>query len=372
MYTSPHLQDIRERFNINGRMVDQATLATAVEHLAPIFAAVEGARFPEIMATLALYLFAQHSVDAAVVEVSVGGRLDATNVVYPTVSVITSISYDHVHLLGKTLKDIAWEKGGIIKPGIPAVSAPQAPEAADELARVAAERGAPFTLIGRDVRFWAHEMQLITETPREGSGQGVTLWMDGKQHIYTTALLGAHQAINAAVAVTALRQLKPVGIVVNEESIHQGLRSVFWAGRLEVVSHNPLILLDSAHNPESAVKLREAIEQLFPQHPRVLVFGAKTTKDISGTLQALLPIADHVVLTRSHDGMTDNPLHLAEVMRALNGLDSKRQGGVNVEGDLGAAMAKARMLAGIQGMVCITGSMFLVGEARTRLGLQPQ
>jgi dihydrofolate synthase/folylpolyglutamate synthase len=104
----------------------------------------------------------------------------------------------------------------------------------------------------------------------------------------------------------------------------------------------------------------------------VLVFGAKTTKDISGTLQALLPIADHVVLTRSHDGMTDNPLHLAEVMRALNGLDSKRQGGVNVEGDLGAAMAKARMLAGIQGMVCITGSMFLVGEARTRLGLQPQ
>jgi dihydrofolate synthase/folylpolyglutamate synthase len=120
------------------------------------------------------------------------------------------------------------------------------------------------------------------------------------------------------------------------------------------------------------MKLREAVEGLFPQHPRVLVFGAKTTKDIGGTLKELLPIADHLVLTRSQDGLTDDPSHLAEVAHALNGLDPKWQSTITVEGNLSVAVAKARMLAGIQGMVCITGSMFVVGEARSLLGLQPQ
>ncbi len=360
MYTSPNLQDLRERFNVNGVMVDKDTLTTAVQRLAPIFERTNGARYPEVMATLALYLFAQHNVDVALVEVSVGGRLDATNAVYPAVSVITSISYDHIHLLGNTLKDIAWEKGGIIKPGIPAVSAPQAQEAAEELTRLAAERGSPFTLVGRDVQFESAAPTI--------EGQSVTLWRAGSEKdTYTTALLGAHQAINAAVTITALRQLNIVGIDVSEQAIHDGLRSVVWAGRLEIVGHNPLLLLDSAHNPESAVKLSEALEALFPQRPRVLVYGSKTTKDIGGTLKELLPLADHLVLTRSSDGMTDDPTHLAAIVREVG-----YNGAILVEPNLSLALDKARANAGSAGLVLVTGSMFIVGETRTLLGLYPR
>jgi dihydrofolate synthase / folylpolyglutamate synthase len=359
MYTSPNLQDIRERFNINGVMVDKETLTGAVQHLAPIFERIEGTRYPEVMATLALYLFAQHHVDVALVEVSVGGRLDATNAVYPAVSVITSISFDHVQLLGKTLKDIAWEKGGIIKAGCPAVSAPQTDEAAAELERIAVERSAPFTLVGRDVPFEVGASTL--------SGQSVTLGEDEHKQTYTTALLGAHQAVNTAVAITALRQLKVIGIEISEQAIHDGLRGVFWAGRMEIVGHDPLVLLDSAHNPESAVKLREAVEILFPQHPRILVYGSKATKDIGGTIKELLPLADHLVLTRSSDGMTDDPIHLANIVRDLG-----YNGTVVVESNLNAALDNARTAASSTGMICITGSMFIVGETRTLLGLVPQ
>jgi dihydrofolate synthase/folylpolyglutamate synthase len=357
MYTSPNLQDIRERFNINGALVDKHSLTEAVQKLAPIFERIDGARYPEVMATLALYLFAQHHVDVALVEVSVGGRLDATNAVYPAVSVITSISFDHVHLLGKTLKDIAWEKGGIIKAGCPAVSAPQVAEAADELERIALERSAPFTLVGRDVPFEVGASTL--------NGQGVTL--GEPQQTYTTALLGAHQAINTAVAITALRQLKIVGIEISEQAIHDGLRGVFWAGRMEIVGHDPLVLLDSAHNPESAVKLREAIETLFPQHPRVLVYGSKATKDIGGTIKELLPLADRLILTRSSDGMTDDPKHLASIVQDLG-----YNGSIVVEPNLNIALDQARILATSTGMVCVTGSMFIIGETRTLLGLPPQ
>ncbi|NWF70089.1 MAG: bifunctional folylpolyglutamate synthase/dihydrofolate synthase [Chloroflexi bacterium] len=359
MYTSPHLQDVRERFLIDGQMVSRAALSAAVTTLAPIFERISGARWPEVMATLALYLFAQHEVDISVVEVSVGGRLDATNVVYPAVSVITRIGYDHMHLLGDTLDKIAWEKAGIIKAGTPAVSAPQQDEARVVLERAAEERSAPFTLVGREVEF---EADLPT-----AEGQRVKLrFPGGESRAYVTALLGAHQAQNAAVAVAALQQLQIVGLQVSERALENGLRRVFWPGRLEVVGHEPLLLLDSAHNPESAQRLVEALQALFPQRPFVLVFGAKTTKDISGTLGALLPLADQVILTRSGDGMTDAPARLAQIAQGLD-----RRAAVQIREDVGAALDVARKQAGRDGLVCVTGSMFIVGEVRTLLGLHP-
>ncbi|MFN8371515.1 MAG: cyanophycin synthetase [Anaerolineae bacterium] len=278
--------------------------------------------------------------------------------VYPAVSVITSISYDHMHLLGRTLKDIAWEKGGIIKPGTPVVTAQQQAEAAAELERIAAERSAPFTHIGQHVK-------LEIAAPSV-SGQSITLTEDGVTRSYTSALLGAHQGMNTAVAVMALRRLKLVGIEVTEAAINAGLRKVFWPGRLEVVGREPLLLLDSAHNPESALRLREALDGLFPQRPRVLVYGSKTTKDIGGTLKELLPLTDQLILTRSSDGMTDHPTHLAQVVRELG-----YGGTLLTEPNLSIAIGKARAQAGSAGLVCVTGSMFIVGETRTLLGLAP-
>jgi dihydrofolate synthase/folylpolyglutamate synthase len=360
MYTSPHLQDIRERFFIDGASIDHETLREAVEKLAPLYEQIAGARFPEVMASTALYLFAQQQVDVALVEVSIGGRLDATNAIYPTVTVITSISYDHTVLLGDTLAKIAWEKAGIIKPGVPLVSAPQPDEAYEIIQRIADERSAPLTLIGRD---WLYET-----LPPSLEGQRVKLARPAEApKTYTTRLIGAHQAVNTVVALAALDQLKIIGITVSEDAIQTGLSEVFWAGRMEIVSRNPLLLLDSAHNPESALRLREAIDALFPQRPLVLVYGSKATKDIAGTIKALLPLTDHMLLTRSSDGTTDDPAHLAAIVR-----DVGYAGDIVLQYNLNEALAEARHLAGSSGMICVTGSMFIVGEARTLLGLAPR
>ena len=194
---------------------------------------------------LAFLFFAEQKVDAAVIEVGLGGRLDATNVVVPVVSVITSLSYDHTYLLGDSLASIAREKGGIIKPGVPAVSAPQPPEALEVLAEIAADVDAPLTLVGRD---WLYTPGTCTR-----DGQTFIAGPAGSPHeVYRTALPGEHQALNATVALAALEWVRRARLDVPEKAVREGFRTVDWPGRLEVVQRSPLLVLDAAHNGASA------------------------------------------------------------------------------------------------------------------------
>ncbi|MBI5960994.1 MAG: bifunctional folylpolyglutamate synthase/dihydrofolate synthase [Chloroflexi bacterium] len=353
LYSSPHLQDFRERFRVNNEFISPEDFTALVNQLHPVLETVKDITWFEVTTALAFMYFAQQKVDIAVIEVGLGGRLDATNVVKPVVSVITSLSYDHIHLLGDTLAAIAAEKGGIIKPGVPVVSAPQPPEALDVLAAIAAEQHSALTLIGRD---WLY-------TPQENSWQGQE-FLAGPTgqplESYCTALPGEHQALNATVALAALDQVRLAGLPVTAAGIHAGLEQVDWPGRLEVVQRSPLLVLDVAHNAASARRLLTALDEMFVQRPLALLFGVFADKDVDGILEALLPAADYLVIAQAV-----HPRALTtDVIEALARQQGYQKPILQIA-DTRLALAKAEELVGPGGLVCTTGSVSLVGEIRT-------
>ncbi|MCI0710968.1 MAG: bifunctional folylpolyglutamate synthase/dihydrofolate synthase [Chloroflexi bacterium] len=352
MYSSPHLQDFRERFQINGNLMAKDQFVQLVEDLLPYFHAVEGITWFEVITALAFEHFAREKVDVAVIEVGLGGRLDATNVVTPLVSVITSLSFDHTYLLGNTLSLIAAEKGGIIKPGIPVVSAPQVDEARETLEKIAEERNAPLTLVGRD---WTFE-----PAPPSISGQTVTVSHHQKTNTYTTNLNGEHQAINMTVALAALEHVKPV-LQIPDVAVRDGLRYVNWPGRFEVVGD---IVLDAAHNRASARWLRETLTALYPNRELVMVFGAKADKDITGMLEELLPVTDSLIITQAVDSRAESPDAIAELAQQTG-----FKGIIDIIPPVGDALEHARQLMPDNGLIFVTGSLYVVGEARTVLQL---
>lgn len=357
MLTSPHLQNLRERIQINREMIPEADFARIFSESVATFEALDNARFPECLAALAFQYFAAESVDVAVIEVGLGGRLDSTNVLTPEVAVFTSISFDHMSLLGETLAKIATEKSGIIKPGCAVVSAPQTPDVIAVLSRASADQGCPLTVVGRDLPFSAD--------PPERDGQGV--WIgDAPGRHFRVAPIGAYQAVNAAVSVAVIEQLRVRGFHIPESAIADGLSAVRWPGRLEVVNETPLVILDGAHNGESGLRLREALIDIFGRRPLVLVYGSKANKDILGMLRAILPVADQVILTRSADQITQDAAALIPFVR-----EAGYSGALEAIGEVGAALRRAEVLAGSAGMVCVTGSLYIVGEVRTYLGLAP-
>lgn len=358
LYSSPHLQDFRERFQINQELISHDALAQIVYDLKPYFDQVEGITWFEVITAVAFEYFAREKVDIAVIEVGLGGRLDATNVLHPVVSMITSLSFDHTHLLGNTLASIAAEKGGIIKPGIPVVTAPQAPEAQEVLERIAVERHAPLTLIGRDWQYQVH--------PESLNGQSVTISVGGEKRTYRTALMGQHQAINMTVVLAAMQRVREAGFAISEEAIHTGLETVNWPGRLEVVRANPLVVLDSAHNRASAECLRHALRHLFGEKPLVLVFGAKGDKDITGMMEELLPITTSIIVAQAIDSRAESPDAIVNIIR-----ETGYTGQITIVPVVGEAVQQGIEQAGTDGMVCVTGSLYVVGEARTWLGLPP-
>jgi dihydrofolate synthase/folylpolyglutamate synthase len=307
LYTSPHLIRITERIQVDGEEIREEAMAALLEELKPDVARIPGITMFEILTALAFLHFARQNVDFAAIEVGLGGRLDATNVVEPVVAVITSLSYDHMHVLGNSLSDIAREKAGIIKRGIPLVLAPQQHEAERVVEEVARERGAPIIRVGRD---W-----LYAPGGHDLERQSVFIWPASEQaHMdtfvatagseewapprYEIPLLGYHQVINSAVAYAALDVLRRSGVRLEEEAIQEGFRTVFWPGRFQVLSRSPAVIIDSAHNRDSALRLRIALDDYFPGQPVSLVFGAMGDKDIPGMLAELLPRVSRLILTR--------------------------------------------------------------------------
>jgi dihydrofolate synthase/folylpolyglutamate synthase len=361
LYTSPHLIDLRERIRIDGELISKSSFVETVARLKPEVEAVNlKAAYGmlttfELLTALGFLYFGSSGVDFQVVEAGLGGRLDATNVIRPIVSVITSISLDHTEVLGNSLFKIASEKAGIIKPGSVVISAPQVEEAARVIEAVCLERGARLIRAGSDVTWeWLGFL--------EGKQM---LDIRGRLDTYRLALplLGHYQLENAAVAVAALEVLSEKGFSVSREKIVAGLGRVSWPGRFQVLGCSPLILVDGAHNPLSARELARSLEHYFkscyrkkPFREAVLVFGTSRDKDIAGIVPELCPLFHRVIVTRSrHPRAMAIPPITAEFQKY--GVEA-----VSAE-TVAEAISIACEMAGKQGFICITGSLFIVGEA---------
>ncbi|MDO8578414.1 MAG: Mur ligase family protein, partial [Dehalococcoidales bacterium] len=302
----------------------------------------------EVTTAMAFEYFRSRGVDFQVIETGLGGRLDATNVVDPEVSVITSISLDHTAVLGDTLAKIAVEKAGIIKRGKPVVSSPQPDEVDEVLERTCKKKGSNLIRVGQDVS-WEY---LGSKKERQ------SLRVKGRLGIYdlTIPLLGRHQLDNAAAAVAALEILEEKGFNVSAESIARGLAKVDWPGRLQVLSRQPLLVVDGAHNAESAARLRQALQEYFTFDRAILIIGVSADKDLSGIVSELAPVFDKVIATHSiHPRAMPEPELVAALQRY--GIDAM------ATRDVPAALALARRLAGPGDLICVTGSLFVVAEA---------
>ncbi|NUM49389.1 MAG: bifunctional folylpolyglutamate synthase/dihydrofolate synthase [Anaerolineales bacterium] len=358
LYTSPHLVDYTERFQINRTPILPNAFAALVEDIQPHVAQIPATTSFEIEAALAFWYFARQDVQAAVIEVGMGGRLDATNVVHPVVSVITTISLDHVPILGHTVAEIAGEKAGIIKEGRPVVSGPQTSPARAVIHAIAREQHAPLVQVGEQVTFTAgasypdkqrFHLQYREEAPVE----------------LEISLLGPHQIENATTAYAALRVAHEQGLSLPADAIRTGFATTAWPGRFEILTRDPVpLILDGAHNQDSARRLRETLHLLFPDRPVVWVFGVSGDKNVREMLAELRSAGppEMLIATQSAHARAMPAAQLAALAQAV-GFDAR------AHPHLAEAVALARATVPAHGLILITGSLFVVGEARPLLKL---
>jgi dihydrofolate synthase / folylpolyglutamate synthase len=345
LYTSPHLLDYTERIRINGEPISHEQLIELVEEIKPAVAKIPKLTTFEITTALGFLAFAKNDVHAAVIEVGLGGRLDATNIVMPAVSVITSLSYDHMAVLGDTLAKIASEKAGIIKEDVPVVSAPQKEEALEVLERVAKLKRCELTLVGRDVSF-----ERLSSSLEE---QVLVVSNNHSSLELKIPLLGLNQIENAATSYAAL---KASGLKISDEAVQKGFAEVKWPARFEVVRRDPPVILDSAHNQDSFARLSETLDEHFPRKPVYLIFGASEDKNIPGMFAEMKPKIKKLIVTRA-----DHPraLEVEKVAELANqaGLESEAVSPVE------SAFARALELSEKDGSIVLSaGSMFVTAE----------
>lgn len=353
LYTSPHLEDFCERIQINREPIPARRLVEIVEQMKPVIEKIQRLTTFELTTAAGFLYFAQENVDIAVIEVGLGGRLDSTNVVQPRVSVITSISLDHMKVLGDTVEKIAAEKAGIIKPERPVVVSAQRPEAMRVIEEIARQRNAPF-----------HRADLIYRTEileRRLEYQRFAIepisMLDAPAVEVKTPLLGDHQVENALTAWTALRVLRDEGIPINPKDILHGLANVEWQARFEILQQDPAIVVDSAHNRDSALKLIETVKAYFPGAPIVVLFGVSDDKDIEGMFAEILPHASQVILTQS--------IHPRSYPAAeLEPLAAKHNIPITISLPLETAIDDALEKLDNGKVLLVTGSIFVAAGAR--------
>ena len=385
LYTSPHLVRINERIRVNGREIsdsDFARLHDDVDRVAERLIAQEELpwhpSFFEMMTAIAFAHFAAEHVDLAVLEVGMGGRLDATNVVEPLVSIIADISLDHQKFLGNTVGEIAGEKVGIIRPGGVVVTLPQQPEANDVIGNAILElvaRGVsavqyvpPISPASTDylVSSAANKSKTTAGEDRQPFLCRYPLHVMGKQILVETPLVGRHQLRNVALAIAAAEELSKLGIAgITPDSLARGIRETHWPGRFQVIPARadwPEVVLDVAHNPAGAWALRSALSERYDDRPLIFVFGAMRDKAISEMTEILFPLADRVIVTRPENPRSASP---EEIRQA----GSRTGTEIETVPEIGAALERARSVSGLEAVVVVTGSIYLVGEAMRLLGV---
>jgi len=394
LYTSPHLVRINERIRLNGVEISDDEFALVHDLVDRTAERLVGEgelpwhpSFFEVLTAMALLHFEDANIEIAVLEVGMGGRLDATNVVEPVVSVITDISLDHQRFLGNTIAEIAGEKAGIIHPGGVVVTLPQHPAANDVIGNAVLSRGA---------RAVSAAPYVPPVSPAADAGQlkgtSYPLEVMGGEITVESPLIGRHQYRNIALAVAAAVELNSprpgtaappstgVGIAVpgcpDERSspefhispshIADGIRQTHWPGRFQIIpAHNawPELVLDVAHNPAGAWALRSALSQVYEGRPLTFIFGAMRDKAIGEIAEILFPLAEQVIVTRADNPRSANPEEIRDAA-ARTGAEVLRAA------DVPSALAQARSMAGPQGLVVITGSIYIVGEAMRELGIR--
>jgi dihydrofolate synthase / folylpolyglutamate synthase len=366
LFCSPHLHRLEERFRIDGREASPDDLVALVEAVRPAVEALDatdphyrhrGATFFEVTAAMGLLHFARKGAGVVVLEVGMGGRLDSTNVVRPALAVLTTISFDHTRQLGNTLGAIAGEKAGILKRGRAAISGVRGEEARAAIHRVAQLRGTPLREIDVDFQYDYQPPKLPITRPTPGR-VFVRTWFREWPSI-ALPMLGSHQGHNAAVALASLDALAEQGIKVEPEAVTRGFASLNWPARVEVIGESPWIVVDGAHNVASAKALAETLRTCFPPSTMTLIFGTTREKDLPGQLEALLPLADTLIATRYvKNPRSVPPEEIAEAVRAIDGRS------VHQASDPAEALEIARRLTPPDGLICVTGSLFLAAETR--------
>ncbi len=385
LYTSPHLVTLRERIRINDELISEDDVARLVGRIRKTVenpAYGERPTFFELYTALAFLYFKERNADFAIYEVGMGGRLDATNILKPLVCAITPISYDHIKTLGATLAEIAFEKAGIIKENSICVVSPQEKEAQDVIERVARSRNARLIQVGRDIKF--DEVGGVPQgtTLCHGDngleiGRGTMVLRLRRKpslkfkevfNVYgilneylkcESVLLGEHQIINAAAAVGIIEALSNFGVKIPADTIKKGLRQTRWSGRLELGSRNPLILLDGAHNRASARALAKTVREKFRLKDLLLILGVSKDKDIRGIVEELEPISKSIILTKANIAeRAEEPGRIREFVRGKETI---------LTDNLSQALRRAQAKITGEEAILITGSLFLVGEAKVIL-----
>ncbi len=363
LYTSPHLVSFRERIRINGKLLPEEDVVSLVEEVKPLIEPMRETpigppSFFEAYTLIGLLYLARQQVEVAVLETGLGGRLDATNVVQPLVCGLTRIGMDHMIELGETISQIAWEKAGIIKPGVTVISAPQSPEVLEVFQEVCLERRAQLVVVGQEVG------PCVLPGRSDTKRQVFTIHgMRGNYADLECPLLGPHQAENAAVAIGLVETLSQHGLKVGEPAIRAGIKSVRWPGRFQVVSRRPYIVLDGAHDEVGAAALAATIESLLPGRRLILVLGVGKDKDADAIARVLCPLADQVITTAS---ASPRALGAEELQRLIYRRCKHTSAYAPTSLAIGAALDQARP----RDVVLITGSLYVVGEAMRALGVE--
>lgn len=356
LYVSPHVERFSERIVVNGTEITDDEIAMLVGQVRPIVEEMKqqnnSPTFFEIVTALAFLYFQKREVDYAVVEVGLGGRFDATNIVTPLVSVITNISLEHTDILGKSIGSIAFEKAGIIKEQVPVVTAATT-NARETIAHVATERGAPIVFVDRTM--WKR-------LSCEGKYQEFCVQGAFKDYTVRTSLLGVHQGENIAVAIAAVERLQMNGVFLADTDIFDGIAAASNPGRMEIVAENPTILLDGAHNPSGIAMLAATLKQDFTYHRLILIFGVLKDKDIASMVSTIVPVADYIIVTKSLSPRAYDPVLLKETIASF---DASKE--VIIEASVPKAIDHARKYAKRKDLICVSGSLFTVGEARQYL-----
>jgi dihydrofolate synthase/folylpolyglutamate synthase len=355
LYTSPHLLNLRERIRVDGTLISEAEFAGAMAQVKPFIESMkQDATFRqltyfEVLTALAFAYFKKKQVDFQVLEVGLGGRFDATNVIpNPVVCIITSISLDHTQILGNSLEEIAREKAGIIKPGCWAVISPQPEEAASVITNTCHEKEAKVVQVGKDITW--HKIG--------GDLSHQSMVIKGRTNNYQVSipLIGDFQLENATTAVAVLEILASEGFYISAADIAQGLAQVKWPGRFQILQRQPTVLVDGAHNIASMKRLGNNIKAYFPKKRILLVFGTSCDKDIPGIINELVPLSPQVIVTQaSHSRAASLPTLVAEFCK--RGIEPETKQTV------AEAISRALSLAEKADVICVTGSLFVVSEA---------
>ncbi len=362
LYTSPHLVRVEERIRIDGAPVSSQafgrlldTVRASVERLAAGGILASPPTYFEVLTAGALLHFAVRKVDIAVLEIGMGGRFDATNVVTPLVSVITTIALDHQEHLGRTLAEIAFEKAGIVKPGVPVVCGVPGRDAAYRvIRRRARELGAPFVGVWDGAKL---------DTERTKQGYRFAYQRGGKTLRFSPGLAGKHQGANAAIVLATAGELRRVWRPLDDRRLLAGIARASWEGRLEIAARRPLVILDGAHNPEGAASLATYLREVV-RRPVILVFGVMKDKDARSMARSLFPLAKTVILTSAPLPRSASP---ADLMTAAGDLAPEK---TLLEPRAGRAVRLALRESGGRTPVVVAGSLYLVGEVK-RLRLFP-